>query len=385
MAIVLVSPFNVVSYPEGGGHFWVYLQYVKGLRRLGCEVYWLERFYDSGDAAADDQRLAAFSGRMETYGLGEKLILYRSETQARDSCGALDYVGMTRSQAETILGRADLLLNFQYAIDPTLLARVRRTALIDIDPGLLQYWMSNRQIVVPRHDVYFTTGETVGTPSALFPDCGLSWIRIRPPVCLESWPFADTTTGEAFTTVSHWQGHEWITVDGELIDNNKCASFLPFVALPSRTDQPLELALKFGQKLQDAQDKQFLESHGWRVRRSEEVSATPELYQSYVRGSRGEFSCAKASCMKFQNAWISDRTLCYLASGRPAVVQHTGPSAYLPNGEGLYRFSTVEEAAAALETVNVDYERQRRAARNIAETYFDARQILETVLNAALA
>ena len=127
-----------------------------------------------------------------------------------------------------------------------------------------------------------------------------------------------------------------------------------------------------------------MESQGWRIRHSLEVARTPEMYQAYIQESRGEFSCAKPSCMKLQNAWISDRTLCYLASGKPAVVQNTGPSAFLPNGEGLFRFSTLREAADALATINADYERHCRSAREIAETYFDAKQVLEGILNVAL-
>jgi glycosyltransferase involved in cell wall biosynthesis len=106
--------------------------------------------------------------------------------------------------------------------------------------------------------------------------------------------------------------------------------------------------------------------------------------QSYIQGSRGEFSCAKPSCMKFQNAWVSDRTLCYLASGKPVVVQHTGPSSFLPDGEGMFRFSTLQEAAGALEAVNAAYERHCRSARAIAEAYFDSRLVVERILNIAL-
>ena len=108
------------------------------------------------------------------------------------------------------------------------------------------------------------------------------------------------------------------------------------------------------------------------------------MYQSYIQRSRGEFSCAKPSFMKFQNAWISDRTLCYLASGKPVVVQNTGPSSFLPNGEGMFRFSTLGEAADALATINADYARHCRSAREVAEAYFDGRQVLERILNFAL-
>ena len=127
-----------------------------------------------------------------------------------------------------------------------------------------------------------------------------------------------------------------------------------------------------------------MEEHGWRIQNSGEVAGTPELYQRYIQRSRGEFSCAKPSCMKWQNAWISDRTLCYLASGRPAVVQDTGPSDILPNGLGMFRFSTIEQAVHALAAINEDYFRHRRAARELAESYFDGRRILSALLNQAL-
>ncbi|MBV7336735.1 hypothetical protein KFU94_52595 [Chloroflexi bacterium TSY] len=134
----------------------------------------------------------------------------------------------------------------------------------------------------------------------------------------------------------------------------------------------------------DAEDRRTLERHGWRIRHSHTVASSPEMYQSYIQQSRGEYSCAKPSCMQFQNAWISDRTLCYLASGKPAVVQNTGPSSFLPNGEGLFRFSTLVEAANALETINANYKQQCEAARELAKTHFDAQQTLQGMVNLAL-
>jgi hypothetical protein len=123
-----------------------------------------------------------------------------------------------------------------------------------------------------------------------------------------------------------------------------------------------------------------MESRGWRIRHSTEVAGSPLMYRSYVQRSRGEFSCVKPSCIRFQNGWVSDRTLCYLASGKPAVVQHTGPSSFLPSGEGMFRFQTMDEAVEALARVNADYPRHSRAAREVAETYFDAEKVLRDVL-----
>ena len=383
MPTVVISPFNVVNFPEGGGHFWVYMQYAQGLRQLGCEVYWLENFRSSGDAEQDATVLAAFSTRMESYGLGHKFILHISRGKADGPGLPSEYVGMCPAEAEAIFERTDLLLNFHYGISPALLALFQRTALVDIDPGSLQFWISRGQLAVPPHDCYFTTGETVGTPAARFPDCGLKWIHVRPAVCLERWPYVFDPQAEAFTTVSSWDGGDWIVDGEEVYENTKRMSFLQFADLPRLAKQPLELAL-FLRTDQDAADRRFMEGLGWRIRPSRDLTKTPERYQSYIQASRGEFSCAKPSCLKFQNAWVSDRTLCYLASGKPVVVQNTGASAFLPNGDGMFRFSTLAEAAEGLAAVNADYERHCQAARQIAEAYFDAKQVLGRILSCAL-
>lgn len=382
MSTVVVSAYKVASTPDFGGHFWVYLQYVHGLRKLGCDVFWLERLPRDHPDLDVSAAASIFFRRMERHGLGGKAILY--ETTGSDRDGSLRFVGMSGSVAEAVFRRSDLLLNFHYAIDPGVLARFPRTALVDIDPGLLQFWMSRGQLRVPPHDHYLTIGETVGTPGARFPDCDIQWIHIRPPVCVDAWPFMYDPARERFTTVSSWLGGEYLTEgDRILFGNDKRISFLQFLELPARTSAELELALYFkpSPHAADAGDPELLERNGWRVRHAREVASTPERYRAYIQASRGEFSCVKPSCVEFQNAWISDRTLCYLASGKPVVVQDTGPSAFLPAGEGLFRFSTTEEAAEALATIDADYERHCHAARAIAEAYFDAPVVLREVLN----
>ena len=381
MTTVVVSAYNVANFPRGGGHFWVYMQYVLGLRRLGCDVYWLEEFRGSGDPVRDAEARSIFTERMQRFGMNGKLILYGDRGEA-DPPDWREYLTIRAADAEAVFRRADLLLNFHYGIDPGLLSCFRRTALVDIDPGLLQFWISRGQLTVGAHDAYFTTGETVGTPLARFPDCGLSWLRIRPPICLDLWPYVRSPGGEAFTTVSSWWGLDWLVDADQVIENTKRVAFLRFAGLPRHTSQPLELALFLIDT--DAEERQFMEAQGWRIRHSSEVAGNPEQYQRYIQASRGEFSCAKPSCTLFQNAWVSDRTLCFLASGRPVVVQNTGPSAFLPDGEGMFRFSTIDEAVDAFATINADYDRHRRAARNIAEAYFDARQICEQILNLAI-
>ena len=386
MSTVVISAYKVANFTDGGGHFWVYMQYVQGLRRLGCEVYWLEQLRPAGDPEREARLVSTFLDRMKHFGLEGRTLLYALDRDRQGDAGSIRFIGRTPSQAEAVLRGADLVLNFHYAIDPRVLAWARRTALVDIDPGLLQFWMSTGQLAVPPHDLYLTTSETVGTPAARVPDCGLRWIHTRPPVCLELWPFTYDPGAEAFTTVSTWSSTNWLklTEDGKTVlrENTKRVSFLRFVELPRHTRQPLELALYLVDD--DAEDRARLEHHGWRVRDSREFAGSPEAYQSYVQRSRGEFSCAKPSYVEFQSAWISDRTLCYLASGKPAVVQHTGPSSVLPHGEGMFRFTSLDEAAQALATINADYARHCRAAREIAEAQFDSKRVLETVLNAAL-
>ncbi len=387
MTTVVVSPFDVVSFPDGAGHFWVYMQYVQGLRRIGCDVYWLEQVQRGKHR--DSGALATFRERRECFGMGDRALLYTRGDGTRDAAddAPIEWLDGCEPAARDVFRRADLLLNFHYGIDPRILGEARRSALVDIDPGLTQIWMSSGQIRVPAHDVYFTIGETVGTAAAPFPDCGLAWRHIRPPVCLELWPYVHDQTCESFTTVAGWWSGKWVKLrdNGKevCIDNNKRVAFLEFAELPALTAQPLELALHLAEG--DGADRRVLEQRRWRVRHAREVASTPQQYQSYIQGSRGEWSCAKPFFVKLQNAWVSDRTVCYLASGKPAVVQHTGPSTFLPNGEGLFRFTTLEEAAAALDAVNADYARHCRAARDIAATYFDAKHVVTKILNETLA
>ena len=183
--------------------------------------------------------------------------------------------------------------------------------------------------------------------------------------------------------MSSWWGERDYVGDAEsYYDNTKRTAFFDFIDLPRHTDQPLELALFFADS--DDADRRLLEERGWRVRHSPEVAGSPEEYRAYVQSSRGEFSWAKASCMRFQNAWISDRSLCYLASGKPVVVQHTGPSSFLPDAEGMFRFRTLADTAQAFDAINADYERQCRLARRLAEDHFDAEVVVGGILERAL-
>jgi hypothetical protein len=401
---VCLSTNQTLNYPQGGGHLWVFLNWALGLRALGCEVIWLETVSNKETVSALKSRrkynglrlerdglverssdlmyevqanVATLKRRLERYGLAENLALHSwsGETLSDEvTKGCLDL----EAAAE-----ADLLLNLRYNLPGEVVGRFRRSALLDIDPGLLQVWISQGLVSVPQHDLYFTIGETVGQPGAQFPDVGLKWHYTPPPVFLPEWPPVHADALAPYTTVSHWWAMEWVEIQGEYRDNNKRAAFLAYSDLPSRTSTRLELAL--GLAPSDEEESRLLEERGWKIRHAWTVSSEPELYRAYVQQSRGEFSVVKPSCVWLSNAWISDRTLCYLASAKPAVIQHTGPSRFLPDSEGLLRFRTLEEAARALSAVEADYERHCRLARKLAEEHFDAQKVVGRVLERALA
>jgi hypothetical protein len=370
---VVIGTVRLADFLAGGGHFWAYMQYAHALRLLGCEVSVL----DASDWPSPPPAAARreFADRMARHGIRDAVI----------AVGGADARHTRSAEAEVhdLLAGADLLLNFNYRLGQDLVSRARRSALVDIDPGLLQFWIGAGLIRPARHDVHFTTGETVGTPADASGGVGIEWVSIRPPVCLELWPWSYDPGAEAFTTVSSWWGQDdYVGTPEDFYDNTKRAAFLPFIDLPRHTEQALELALFLADT--DEPERRSLEERGWRIRHSREIAGTPEDYRAYVQRSRGEFSCAKTSCLRFANAWVSDRTLCYLASGKPVVVQHTGPSAVLPDGEGMFRFRTLAEAARALDAVNADYARQCRLARRLAEERFDAKAIVGRILERTL-
>jgi hypothetical protein len=373
---VCIAPVKTLQYPEGGGHLWEYLNWALGLLAVGCKVIWLEAVAGSTPAGEIRSKVAALKLRLERYGLVNCLALHSSI----DDPLPLDPAAMGCLNLDAA-AEADLLLEFRYDTPLNVLRRFRRSALLDIDPGLSQSWISKGRISLTPHDVYFTTGETVSQPGTRIPDIGLNWIYTRPCVALDWWPPHKSMTKAPFTTVAHWYAGGWLEDDAHAHLDDKRSGFLPFLDLPRFTNHPLELALDLA-----PEDKQrlVLEGRGWKVVDAHTVAATPWDYHHYIQASFGEFSCAKPACLKLQNAWISNRTLCYLASGKPAIVQHTGQSRVLPDSAGLFRFRDVKEAAQSIERIVIDYKKQSKLARALAEEHFDARNVVKTLLERAL-
>ena len=374
MTRVVIGAARVASVPWAAGHFWMYAQYVDGLRRLGCDVWWLEELPAGAGRAADEARVETLRARLRPLGLADKILVYRWEREDTPT-----YLTCSARQTEQVFAGTDLLLNFHYEMAAALLARFRRTALVDIDPGMLQLWWRQGHLRIHEHDRYFTIGEHLDDSVP-----GVTWTHTAPAVSLDLWPYRYDPASEAFTSVSSWRTGAYVDLDGDgtMLDSNKRVSYLELADLPRRAGQRLELASVLGPG--EEEDRSLLEERGWRVRDSTVAVRTPEAYQHYIQDSRGELGCAKPAYVLLGNAWLSDRTVCYLATGKPAVVQDTGPSAYLPDGCGLLRFSTVDEAAAALAEVDAHYERHCRAAREIAEACFSATAAVTRILRRAL-
>jgi hypothetical protein len=226
-----------------------------------------------------------------------------------------------------------------------------------------------------------TIGQSIGQPSCPVPTGGVSWLTVWPMVHLPAWPL-QPASGGCYTTVTQWWNgnNGYDVIDGELYEHNKRASFLDYVDMPRRSAAALELAANITPG--EVEDRALLARHGWRLVAPHDVAGSPFDYRRYIQGSRGEFSCAKPSVIKAMPGWISDRTLCYLASGRPCVVQAAGAERHLPRTLGLQFFATPREAAEALRAVERDHARASREARALAEEFFATRVVVPQVLRA---
>jgi hypothetical protein len=146
------------------------------------------------------------------------------------------------------------------------------------------------------------------------------------------------------------------------------------VELPARVDAGFRVALEIDPS--DEADQTLLRVNGWNLVDPRQVAADPDSYLRFVQGSLAEFTVAKGIYVELQTGWLGDRTACYLASGKPALVQDTGLADHYPLGEGLVGYSTLDEAVDGTERILADLLRQAQAARRLAELEFDARLVL---------
>ncbi len=366
MKKVIVTSGWGVGYPEGGGMQWLNLHYLAGLRALDIEGFWLDL-----TRKTDEGLIRQFQQRCERFGFGDQWVVLSEGRHV---------FGTSERQLAALCGDCDLLINLCGALQvDDLLRRIKRRAYFDLDPGFTQAWAHQFDMHFDKHNLFFTVGLNVGGPGFPIPTQGIRWQPFLPPVALEYWPAQTEPPARPFTTIGQWRGQEAVW-QGEYY-GPKREEFLRFIELPGRTTQPIELALLIHESETD--DLTALRNAGWQLVNPHEVAGGLEEFRRYIQQSRGEFSVAKSGYVKSRSGWFSDRTVCYLASGRPALVQDTGIRTYLPTGKGLLTFSTMEEAVAGLEAINADYAGHCAAARKLAEEKFAAPVVLQTILERA--
>ena len=365
-----------------GGIAWHYLQYVMGLAALGHDVYYLEdaddyaSCYDprTGTMTTDPAAGLDFArDAFDRIGFGGRWGYYDSHTG--------HWMGPLADRATAICKSADLVLNVS-AVNPLRpwLAEVPVRVFIDTDPAFtqIQHLTHPDRLAIARdHSVFLTFGENVPGGASDVPPDGLPWQATRQPIVLEAWPVMPSPPQAPFTTVMKWNSYPPMEYAGRRY-GMKSLSFVDYVDLPHRTAAAFELACSPG-------DPDALRARGWRLCDPASVSADPWLYRHYIQQSLAEFSVAKHGYVAARTGWFSERSAAYLASGRPVVVQDTGFTQWLEAAAGVLPFSTADEAADAVARVIGDYARHCRAARQVAADLFDARAVLTSLLDRALA
>ncbi len=370
------------QYPLGGVA-WDYIQYVLGLRELGHDVYYVE---DSGqwpfnpkeggtakDASFTARYLAAL---MASFGLEDRWA-YCFPWEAQ-------WFGLSDARRREVIGSADLLINVSGTLaHPDRYRSVPRMAYIDTDPAFTQVKLARGQHdfhkMVALHDSHFSFGETL---SDVLPVTGFCWLPTRQPVAMDHWEPLPTDNGR-FTTVMNWTSYKPLEHDGKSY-GQKDLEFKKFLDLPqSQSDSLFEIAINSGKTKRTPID--LLRHKRWQVVHPDDVCPDAQSYQAYIRESRAEWSVAKHGYVVGQTGWFSCRSACYLAAGRPVVVQDTGFSRVLPTGDGIVPFVSFDDSGEGVRSVEEHYDRHRAAARDLATSYFDARVVLASLLDKAFS
>jgi hypothetical protein len=393
--------FGIVGNMPVAGVTWQFLHFLEGLRRLGCDVAYVEDTgtwpYDPArNTVTDDCRYAVryLAEVMAQHGFADRWA-YRAATPGGGT------FGMAESRVHRLLAEADALIN---VTGSTVLRDEHRAVPVRIyletDPVLPQIEVARGNPasieILEAHTHHFSYGENLGRP-----DCGVPVGRFvyrptRQPIVIDWWTAPVASAPPRFTTIANWrQSGKDVEWNGQTYTWSKHHEFLKLIDLPRQTAQPLELALGLTSTVHDdddgwvladegqAEEVRRLTSYGWRVVNALSMSRTPADYRRYIVESRGEFTVAKDQNVRLRSGWFSDRSACYLAAGRPVITQDTGFGARLPTGEGLFAFTTMDEILAALDAVNADYDRHHRAARAIAEECFRAETVLALLLEEA--
>ena len=365
-----------------GGESWVRLHWVLGMQRLGFKVYFIEQINPTSCVNAagsrttfeNSENLSYFKQITEQFGLAESAALVYDNGQ--------NSYGLTFPELIDVAAGADLLINISghLSLKP-LMSRFKRKVYVDIDPGFTQFWHADENInfQVSDHDFYYTIGENIGDDDCLIPTGGIEWKRTRPPVVLDLWQPVKSEENACFTTIANWRGPFGSIVYNGKTFGLKVHEFRKFIELPKQSDQQFEIALNIHPA--EVEDLDQLRRHDWHIVAPQKVAGDPSSFRNYVQTSKAEFSVAQGVYVDTNSGWFSDRTVDYLASGKPVLVQDTGFSRNYPVGKGLVSFRTLEEALAGARQITEDYEMHCQAARNLAEEYFDSDKVLSCLLD----
>ncbi len=374
---------SLARYSQAGGHWNVLLQYLLGLTALGHDATLLELVWSTGDSQRDHQMIYGFFDRLQCHGLGENavVLLFDKDCEEYDLRFATTY-GRSYSETKALINTADMFWNICAAAQQPLLDEFRYPVLIDLDPGHLQVSVPQQNdIRIDKHQRYLTVGLNINEPDCEVPKLGHEWHTFRPFVHIPSWPQPHRPhLASPFSSVTHWNwGELWL--DDRILSISKRDAYLRYLQLPQRASGSFELAIQIHPDDRSG-DRELLETHGWQLTDPWKVAASPEAYQSYLQHSRAEICCAKPIYQELRTGWFSDRSVAYLASGRPVLAEDTGYSAHLPTGMGIVAFNDLDGAVAGVADINDNYSQHTRAARELAESLFDARGCLEQMLTA---
>jgi hypothetical protein len=387
--------------PLNGGNAWAVGSWVDGLRRLGLRVCLVEQIASAQcvDAAGvpvpfeQSANVQYFRTATEQMGLADAAVMVCDNGAA--------FCGMTRSDLLDWADAADLLVNITGHLTwEPVKARCRRKVYLDLDPGYTQFWHAagNAGARLGGHDHYYTVGENIGTAECPIPTGGIRWRPTRQPVVLDEWPVVAQAEGTCpsepgpdgpaacrFTTVASWRGAYGRAEFAGRTYGLKAHEFRRFADVPARVERAAHGACRFEAALDihpaDGGDLALLAGHGWAIADPRAVAADPASFRRYVRRSGAEFSVAQGVYVETNSGWFSDRTVRYLASGRPALVQDTGFTRHLPTGEGLVTFRTPDEAADGARRIAAEYAAHSRAARRVAETSFASAKVVSKLLD----
>jgi hypothetical protein len=366
----IVVAGSIAQKPGQAGHAWQFLQYLLGLRRLGWDVLFLDDLGPGLDPAAH-------VGWVEQ-------VMHEAGLDGAWSVGLGEgrHAGVRRERVLEHLRTSELLLNVMgFLTDEELLGAAPRRVFLDTDPGFPQMWRALELAdVFAGHEAHVTIGERIGMEDCTVPTCGLDWITTPQPVVLEAWPVAAPAPRDsAFTSIARWRG-AYGPIDFERRRYGlRVHEFRRFASVPRLTGDRFELALDIHPD--ETADLEMLGREGWILTDPATLAASPTEYRRALAASAGEFMVAKGMYVQSRSGWLSERSLCYLASGRPVIAQDTGFAELYPAGRGLVAYATVEEAVAAVHDVRADPEGHARAARELAEAHFDSDLVLGRLLD----